>query len=412
VELPEAVRARLVSLVAASLGDVMPLPAALKQVAGFAPARRARLGATTIVAELERDGGLRERIALQVRVRATGDGADQAVLAWLERPEGWQDAVRRAVEQAAAQSNGAGRDQRDQRDQREQREQKLRDRAEEAERILREQRRSHKEALEALKAEVTTLRRTLGETRTKERAAREDAEAARGRAEETVTRLERELRALRAQVAKLEEQVGAQRRQARTDRDDVTVRARLLLETINDAAVGLRRELGLPNAAGNPGDRIEAELAQEGIREPSSTGSLDSASPALLEQYLAMPRSRLVVDGYNVTKSTWPTLSLEAQRARLLALLPALVARTNAETTVVFDAAASETRPVVASPRRVKVLFSPAGVIADDVIRDLVAAEPPGRVVVVVTEDRALADDVRRAGARVVGPSALTRAMS
>jgi predicted RNA-binding protein with PIN domain len=403
VELPEAVRARLVSLVAASLGDVMPLPAALKQVAGFAPARRARLGATTILAELERDGGLRERIALQVRVRATDDGADQAVLAWLERPEGWQDAVRRAVEQVAAQSNGAGRDQRDQR------EQKLRDRAEEAERTLREQRRSHKEALEALKAEVTTLRRTLGETRTKERAARDDAEAAHARAEEAVTRLERELRALRAQVAKLEEQVGAQRRQARTDRDDVTVRARLLLETINDAAVGLRRELGLPNVAGNPGDRIEAELAQEGIREPSSTGSLDSASPALLEQYLAMPRSRLVVDGYNVTKSTWPTLSLEAQRARLLALLPALVARTNAETTVVFDAAASETRPVVASPRRVKVLFSPAGVIADDVIRDLVAAEPSGRVVVVVTEDRALADDVRRAGARVVGPSALTR---
>jgi predicted RNA-binding protein with PIN domain len=406
VELPEAVRARLVSLVAASLGDVMPLPAALKQVAGFAPARRARLGATAILAELERDGGLRERIALQVRVRTTGDGADQAVLAWLERPEGWQDAVRRAVEQAAAQSNGAARDQRDQR------EQKLRDRAEEAERTLREQRRSHKEALEALKSEVTTLRRTLGETRTKERAAREEAEAARGRAEETVTRLERELRALRAQVAKLEEQAGAQRRQARTDRDDVTVRARLLLETINDAAVGLRRELGLPNVAGNPGDRIEAELAQEGIREPTSTGSLDSASPALLEQYLAMPRSRLVVDGYNVTKSTWPTLSLEAQRARLLALLPALVARTNAETTVVFDAAASEARPVVASPRRVKVLFSPAGVIADDVIRDLVAAEPPGRVVVVVTEDRALADDVRRAGARVVGPSALTRAMS
>jgi predicted RNA-binding protein with PIN domain len=403
MELPEAVRARLVSLVAASLGDVTPLPAALRQVAGFAPARRARLGATAIMSELERDDDLRERVGVQARVRANGDALDVAALAWLERSEGWEDVVRRAVERTPQPADAA---------QQEQREQKLRERAEDAERTLREQRRSHKEALEALKAEVTTLRRTLGETRTKERAAREDAEAAHARAEEAVTRLERELRALRAQVAKLEEQVGAQRRQARTDRDDVTVRARLLLETINDAAVGLRRELGLPNVAGNPGDRIEAELAQEGIREPSSTGSLDSASPALLEQYLAMPRSRLVVDGYNVTKSTWPTLSLEAQRARLLALLPALVARTNAETTVVFDAAASEARPVVASPRRVKVLFSPAGVIADDVIRDLVAAEPPGRVVVVVTEDRALADDVRRAGARVVGPSALTRAMS
>jgi hypothetical protein len=398
MELPEAVRTRLVSLVAASLGDVTPLPASLKQVAGFAPARRARLGATAILAELERDEDLRERVAVQVRARATQDAGDVAVLAWLERSEGWQDAVRRVPERDPRPANGS------------QQEQRLRDRAEEADRTLREVRRSHKATVDALKAEVSTLRRTLGETRTKERAAREEAEAARARAEETAARLERELRQLRAQVAKLEEQAGDQRRQTRTDRDEVTVRARLLLETINDAAVGLRRELGLPNVSGNPGDRVEASLADEGTREPTSTASMAPSSPALLEQYLALPRSRLIIDGYNVTKATWPTQSLEAQRARLLALLSSLVARTKAEATVVFDAAASESRPVVASPRGVKVLFSPVGVIADDVIRELVAAEPAGRVVVVVTEDRELADDVRRAGARVVAPGALTRA--
>ena len=259
MELPEAVRARLVSLVAASLADVSPLPASLKQVAGFAPARRARLGASAIMSELERDDELRERVAVQVRVRATGDVGDVAALAWLERSEGWQDAVRRVPERAARPSNGS------------QHEQRLRDRAEEADRTLREVRRSHKAALDALKAEVSTLRRTLGETRTKERAARDEAEAARGRAEETAARLERELRQLRAQVAKLEEQAGDQRRQTRSDRDEVTVRARLLLETINDAAVGLRRELGLPNVSGNPGDRVEAPLADEGTREPTST---------------------------------------------------------------------------------------------------------------------------------------------
>ena len=54
---------------------------------------------------------------------------------------------------------------------------------------------------------------------------------------------------------------------------------------------------------------------------------------------------------------------------------------------MVFDAA--ETRPpLVHRPRGVRVLFSPAGVIADDVIRELVAAEPAGRAVVVVTSDR------------------------
>ena len=55
-----------------------------------------------------------------------------------------------------------------------------------------------------------------------------------------------------------------------------------------------------------------------------------------------MPRPRLIVDGYNVTKTVWPTQSLEAQRGRLLTLLGALVARTGAETTVVFDG--SDTR--------------------------------------------------------------------
>ena len=41
-----------------------------------------------------------------------------------------------------------------------------------------------------------------------------------------------------------------------------------------------------------------------------------------------MPRARLIVDGYNVSKTAWPTSSLEAQRIRLLNGLAPLVART------------------------------------------------------------------------------------
>ncbi len=83
------------------------------------------------------------------------------------------------------------------------------------------------------------------------------------------------------------------------------------------------------------------------------------------------------------------------------------MARTGAETTVVFDAAASTNRPVVNTPRGVKVRFSPEGVIADDVIRDLVAAEPEGRVVIVVSNDHEVATDVVRAGARSVAVESL-----
>src|SRR4051794_21163551 len=247
MELPEAVRSRLVSLVAASLGDVAPLPAALKQVAGFAPARRARLGASAIMTELERDDELRERVAIQVGTRAGEEPADVAALAWLERSEGWEDAVRRAADRGTQKSAPVQQE----------REQRLRERLEEAERALREQRRAHKDALDALKAEVATLRRTLGETRTKERAAREEAEADRTRAEEAAARLDREVRQARSQVARLTEEAALQRRAARSARDEVTVRARMPLDTLGEAVVGLRRELALPAVSGTPGERVE-----------------------------------------------------------------------------------------------------------------------------------------------------------
>ena len=132
-----------------------------------------------------------------------------------------------------------------------------------------------------------------------------------------------------------------------------------------------------------------------------------ASSPAVLEQYLALPRARLLIDGYNVSKLAWPSSSLEAQRIRLLNALAPVVARTGVETTVVFDAADSSTRPVVASPRGVKVLFSPLGVIADDVIRDLVGVEPVGRVVLVVSNDQEVVADVVRRGARSVASDVL-----
>jgi predicted RNA-binding protein with PIN domain len=152
---------------------------------------------------------------------------------------------------------------------------------------------------------------------------------------------------------------------------------------------------------------VEAHVAREGTRDPTAVRSLGSADPSLLEQYLALPRVRLLVDGYNVSKQAWPTSSLEVQRSRLVTGLASVVARTGADTTVVFDAAATTARPVVSAPRGVKVLFSPTGVIADDVIRDLVAAEPEGRVVVVVTDDREVLEDVAASGARTVGSAAL-----
>jgi predicted RNA-binding protein with PIN domain len=405
-ELPDPLRARVVALSADVLPAVVRLPPSLRRVADFAPARRARLGSSAIVAVLGTDDGFRERVGTQVAARPAGDADDPVELAaraWLTRPEGWEEAVADGVRRVAERAEAPAADETD----------RLRARLADAEQAVRDLKALQRARIEEYKDENAALRRKLGESRAAERAAREalaerngaDADE-RTRAAERAAAQDKELRRLRAQLAQGEADASASRRATRSERDEATVRARVLLDTVLEAAAGLRRELGLPAVSGNPADRVEAQLADDAGRDAAGAGTRP-VTPALLEQYLAMPRARLLVDGYNVSKAEWPSSSLEAQRIRLLNGLAPLVARTGADTTVVFDAAASSVRPVVSTPRGVKTLFSPVGVIADDVLRELVAAEPPGRVLVVVTDDRAVARDVVRDGARCVPTSAL-----
>lgn len=416
--IPRQVRDRILALTADVLPAVPRVPAPLRRVADFAPARRARLGASAMAEALDADGEFRERVAVQVaakvpapmtdltRVPLDADPVEVAALAWLTRPEGWELLLATAVQGMIAGPDpepGAAAEV-----------QRWRAQAESAELAGREARARHRAEIADLKAENATLRRKLGQARSALREAVAAAEAAddaggeaRRQAEAVASAQDRELRQLRAQVQRLEAEASSDRRAARAGRDAATLRARVLLETVVEAASGLRRELSLPAVTGSPGERVEGELAAEGARASSATGSLGPSSPALLEHYLAMPRARLIVDGYNVSKTAWPASSLEAQRIRLLNGLAPLVARTGAETTVVFDAARTGNRPVVQTPRGVKVLFSPEGTIADDVIRELVAAEPEGRVLVVVTSDRELSGHTGRAGARGISAEAM-----
>ena len=82
-----------------------------------------------------------------------------------------------------------------------------------------------------------------------------------------------------------------------------------------------------------------------------------------------------------------------------------LARRHGADITVVFDGAS-----VVGAhaPRRrhVRVVFSPEGVTADDVIRAEVAHLPDETPVVVVTNDREIVDDVKALGANVIPSNA------
>ncbi|MFD1529354.1 NYN domain-containing protein, partial [Pseudonocardia aurantiaca] len=192
-------------------------------------------------------------------------------------------------------------------------------------------------------------------------------------------------------------EVAAARQAAREARKADEVRLSLLIDTLGGAVTGLRRELALGGRGPRPGDLVAGASAAR------SGSAVDGVSA--LEALLAVPSLHLVVDGYNVSKTGYPDLTLADQRTRLVSQLGALAARTGVEVTVVFDGAGVVTAPPRGS-RGVRVLFSDPGVLADDVIRDLVAAEPQGRPVVVATSDRAVVQSVRTSGAHAV-PSAV-----
>jgi predicted RNA-binding protein with PIN domain len=418
--LPERVRARVITFAADALGVLPPdhVPGPLKRAARFTPQRRARFAGQQILEELAADHDFRERIAVQARARQRDAAAqmsegvttvDAAALAYLVRAEGWSDLLDAVVTQESRVTEAPDRVQAET--------EALRARLDAAVAEQAAIRRAAKEDLKDAKAEIAELRRKLGDARAQARTARAEVEQVIADSAERAARLEAEatsaegeIRRLKAQVVDLEGELARAQRATRTTRDEGTLRARLLLDTLLQAGQGLRQELALPVVEGAPADRVEAHLAETGARTSSGSASRPVDDPALVRELLALPRLHLIVDGYNVTRAEWDDVTLEAQRNRLLRGLAPLAAQSGAEITVVFDGTNAESRPLVQRPRGVRVLFSPRGVLADDVIRDLVAAEPPGRPIGVVTSDQEVVRDVLgRPGVRVVGSRALVR---
>jgi predicted RNA-binding protein with PIN domain len=418
--LPERVRARVIAYAAEALGALPPdhVPGPLRRAALFTPQRRARIAGQQILDQLAVDDVFRDRVGVQVNARQRGVAdelarglatTETAALAFLARPDGWEEVVDAVAAQAGAapaEAPGAAAET-----------EALRRRLDA---VLAEQaaaKRAAKDDLAAAKAEVADLRRKLGEARNQARTARAEADSALAEVADRIARAESEagaaqaeVRRLKAQVVGVEAELARAQRAARSSKDEGTLRARLLLDTMLQAGQGLRHELALPVVTGSPADQVEAHLAESGERTSSRSASLPLDDPSLVRELLALPQMHLIVDGYNVTRAEWDDTTLESQRNRLLRGLAPLAARSGAEITVVFDGTNADTRPVVRQPRGVRVLFSPQGVLADDVIRDLVAVEPPGRPVGVVTSDQEIVRDVvRRPGVRAIGSRALVR---
>jgi predicted RNA-binding protein with PIN domain len=413
--LPEPLRARLAELSADALGDMakVDVPQSLRAVARFAPTKRARLGAHALIGGLKASANFRAAVVEWLRRNrpavlevTSPDPVAAGAAAILQGEEVASHFIELVGRRAA---DAALRSERDLAVQR----------AERFEAELERLRAERAEAggavdkiREAAEAELERLRKRLREQGVRLREAKDRAESAAAEVERVRAEAEAALRRLtaerdrereraeheRAKAQRAESDAEVARQSAKEARQADEVRLALLVETLDGAVNGLRRELALGGAGPRPADLVRGASAAQG-----AVGRVED--PAALDRLLALPAVHLIVDGYNVTKTGYPELPLSDQRDRLVHQLAVLAARTGAEVTLVFDGAGVVAVPSSA-PRGVRVLFSDPGVLADDVIRALVTAEPEGRPVVVVTSDRAVADSVRRRGAHPV-PSAV-----
>jgi predicted RNA-binding protein with PIN domain len=409
VALLEPARVQVVMIAADVLGKLPAdeVPSPLRRFARFAPAKRRQLGSIALAAALDADDDFRSKVAevitetspeLTAAVReggstAAADPIDVAVVAYLTRPDGWED-VLAAANKRWADEHGAASGQREELD-------KLRGELAELRGQLKGEPARIRVAVASAAADVTheltELRKSVRERTRELRQAERERDAAgavahelRGRLDAQSATHDAELRRQRARQAEVERSAETARRGSRTERDVDDARLWLLIDTLVQAASGLRRELSLPPPALYPADTVDAAEAAAGPHSADDVVALD--------RLLAMPNVHVIIDGYNVTKTGYGDLSLAEQRTRLISAVAALVAQRGVETTVVFDG--GERPPAQpAVPRGVRVLFSAPDEIADDLIRRLVASEPPGRPLLVVTSDRQVVSDSSRYGA-------------
>lgn len=412
--LPEPVRVRLAEVAADAVGamPVADVPPVLRRTARFTPAKRARLGGRALLAELEASAGFRASVVAWWDEHRPGEldpAADDvrtaAAAAVLAGDAGAGDVI------AAAARRGEVGELRAELDAALSRVDKLTLEIERLRGELGESRDRARTAGDHRDAEYQQLRRRVSEQGARLRAALDAAAAAESVVAEERRTAGAELAAARAEGERERRRADAERRRADRAATEVAaarqaarearradeVRLGLLVDTLGGAVAGLRRELALGGGGPRPGDLVAGAAVAAG------GGPVDG--PAALDALLAVPTVHLVVDGYNVSKTGYPELPLADQRTRLVGQLAALAARTGVEVTVVFDGAGVVAAPVRGS-RGVRVLFSDPGVIADDVIRALVAAEPQGRPVLVATSDAAVVRSVQRQGAYTL-PSSL-----
>ena len=132
--------------------------------------------------------------------------------------------------------------------------------------------------------------------------------------------------------------------------------------------------------------------------------------PKAIEAMIRTPGLAVIVDGYNVSMLAWPGAPVAEQRERLCDALAEFQLRFRCEVTVVFDGAeVPGVRPL--RRRGLRVVFSPAGQKADDVVVDEVMFRPEDVPVIAVSSDREVRVGAESQGATVLAADELLALM-
>lgn len=257
--------------------------------------------------------------------------------------------------------------------------------------------------------------RELQEERDQARRQLAGAEARAQGAEEEAARLRTELTTARRRVAELEQEL----LDAEQERGEALARLRRQLEheaeQMRDELRSLRRaeqerrtqeqvrersrdaaDREAEQAAGSRGEGGAGAASDHRVRPGRPTRLPDGVQPdtSAAARALLTAQHLVLVDGYNLTKRHRGHLDLEQQRVALVATLEAAAARFRSEFEVLFDSRHGSP-PGTGRRRSVRVSFTAPGVTADDEIVFAVAAAPPDRPILVVTDDRELRERVR-----------------
>ncbi len=326
---------------------------------------------------------------------ATTELVDEVGLLWLSRPDDWPKAIAKLLPQQVVDDEAA---------------------------LRREERRrmAAQEAAARGRAELLGLTAELERERAAKAAVATERDRLRGELDDVRQRLREAQRAEHAtaqSLAKVESELFAARSAvpepsppmplpAPPDIDEEAMRSLIdnALSASTDIARLLTAALAEIPPAGDAGDVTPAQKATrtQTRRKPIKLpGGVLVGSAEAAEFLLRTAGVKTLIDGYNVAKLGWPSLDLDQQRDQCVVAAENMAKRWNMAMTIVFDGATVEGAHT-STRRRVQIVYSPAGVSADDVLRAEVAAIEVSKPVVVVTNDRAIIADVAAAGANTV----------